>query len=98
MRAPPAGSIGGVVDPNDYGNGPGASKIYTDCFVIVRNVSSNQNSKADADNEVFPVRFVNSTPGTPVPEAPYAALLPAAALAVAGGGYLIVRRRGTAAA
>ena len=93
----PVGSVVGVQDGIDYGNGT-IDRIYSECFVVVRNVSGANNDTAPANNELFPVRFVADTPPPSVPEAPYAALMPAAAIAVAGGAYLIVRRRAHAAA
>jgi hypothetical protein len=84
----------GVVDPTDFGVGP--TTLYRDCYVVVRNVSTSQSDTTPSSNELFPVSFVAANPGTQVPEAPYAALMPLAALAVGGGAFLIVRRRSAA--
>ena len=84
-----SGSVAGVVDPIDHGVGP--SKIYSDCFVVIREGSLVDTS--DSKNELFPVKFVTGAPPQDVPEAPFAILLPLGGLAAVGGAYLILRRR-----
>lgn len=57
------------------------------CYIRI-----NSNTPQDnATDQFFPIEFVYND--VPIPEAPYAALLPIGALAVLGGGYLVLRNR-----
>lgn len=74
---------------------PNAYTVLNTCFI---RITTGSPGNTDNDTEV-PVTFSAGGPGPVIPEAPYAALLPLGALAVLGGGYLVLRnRRSTQAA